>query len=62
MQFIGRDNDTVGAVTGGILGAYWGAKKLPKQAVERVLTTNKELLQTDFEALANQLTDQIMAR
>ena len=58
----GRDNDTVGAVTGGILGAYWGAKKLPKQAVERVLTTNKELLQTDFEALANQLTDQIMAR
>ena len=58
----GRDNDTVGAVTGGILGAYSGAKKLPKQAVERVLTTNKELLQTDFEALANQLTDQILAR
>ena len=58
----GRDNDTVGAVTGGILGAYWGAKKLPKQAVEQVLTTNKNLLQTDFEALANQLTDQILAR
>ena len=56
----GRDNDTVGAVTGGILGAYWGAKNLPKQAVADVLRTNKELLQTDFEALANRLTDQIL--
>ena len=27
----GRDNDTVAAIAGAILGAYWGADKLPKK-------------------------------
>ncbi len=33
----GRDNDTTGAVTGAILGAYWGASRLPDKMKETVL-------------------------
>jgi len=58
----GRDNDTTGAVTGAILGAYWGADKLPKDMVAKVLAVNKERLGTDLEDVANKLTDRIMAR
>ena len=55
LQFVtnfGRDNDTVGAVTGAILGAYCGAEKLPPKLVEQVLKTNKEELGIDLEDLA----------
>lgn len=58
----GRDNDTTGAVTGAILGAYWGADKLPKDMVAKVLAVNKERLGTDLEDVASKLTDRIMAR
>jgi hypothetical protein len=58
----GRDNDTTGAVLGGILGAYWGADHLPARLVEPVLRVNKTLLDTDLEQLAQQLTDKIYQR
>lgn len=58
----GRDNDTTSAVAGGILGAYCGYDKLPKSLVKTIMPVNKQLLDTDFEALANRLTDKIMAR
>jgi ADP-ribosylglycohydrolase len=55
----GRDNDTTTAVLGGILGAYWGADKLPKDMVQKVSTVNKKYLDMDFEEMANKLTDKI---
>jgi len=58
----GRDNDTTGAVLGGVLGAYWGFDHLPARFVEPVLRENKALLDTDLEQLANQLTDKILQR
>lgn len=58
----GRDNDTVAAVTGAILGAYWGAKKLPAESVRRVLEVNKNQLGIDLEKLAQELTDKIATR
>ena len=60
MEFVvnfGRDNDTVGAVTGGILGAYLGFEKLPKIMREQSLKTNKEIGHMDFQKMADDLTD-----
>ena len=60
MEFIvnyGRDNDTVGAIAGAILGAYWGESKLPRKMVDQVLTVNKKELGIDLSELANQLTE-----
>jgi len=53
----GRDNDTVAAIAGAILGAYWGADKLPKHMVDQVLTVNKQELGIDLKDLAEQLTN-----
>lgn len=64
LEFIinyGRDNDTTGAITGAILGAYWGFEKLPEDLKEMVITTNKEKLKIDLEDLARQLTDKVVA-
>ena len=58
----GRDNDTTGAVLGGVLGAYWGFDRLPGRLTEPVLRENKALLDTDLDQLANQLTDKILQR
>jgi len=63
MEFVtnfGRDNDTVGAVTGAILGAYWGAGKLPQDIVSKALKTNKETVGIDLEMLAQKLVDHRM--
>lgn len=60
LQFVinyGRDNDTSGAVVGGILGAYYGADKLPVQHKKQTLKVNKELLEIDLEDLVLKLTD-----
>ncbi|MDX2246630.1 MAG: ADP-ribosylglycohydrolase family protein [Bacteroidia bacterium] len=57
----GRDNDTVGAVTGSILGAYYGKNKLPQDIVNTVLTTNKTRMGIDLEQIASQLTDKLLA-
>lgn len=59
MQFIvnyGRDNDTVAAVAGMILGAKDGYKALPKALKEETLRVNKEHLGIDLEQLAQELT------
>lgn len=58
----GRDNDTTGAVLGGVLGAYWGFDHLPGRLVDPVLRENKALLETDLDQLANHLTDKILQR
>lgn len=58
IQFIvnyGRDNDTVAAVAGMILGAKDGFQKLPKDLREEVLKVNKENFGIDLEELAKEL-------
>ena len=60
MEFVinyGRDNDTVGAVTGAILGGFHGYEKLPKDMKEQILKINKQKLGIDLEKLAADLTD-----
>ncbi len=48
----GRDNDTVAAVTGAILGAHLGAKGLPTDWVTTVITTNRDDVGIDLQQLA----------
>lgn len=58
MQFIvnyGRDNDTVAAVAGMILGAKDGYAQLPSRLKEEVLQVNKDILGIDLEALAKEM-------
>ena len=62
MEFIvnyGRDNDTSGAVAGAILGAYLGYDELPPLK-DQVLKTNRDHLGIDLEALARELTDEMI--
>jgi ADP-ribosylglycohydrolase len=59
MEFVvnfGRDNDTVAAVTGTILGAWYGYQKLPAGLAKTALATNKKVLGFDLEQLAADLT------
>ena len=61
LEFIvnyGRDNDTVAAVAGMILGAKDGFAKLPENLRTQVLQVNKEVLGIDLEALAAELVEQ----
>ncbi|WKN41572.1 ADP-ribosylglycohydrolase family protein [Tunicatimonas pelagia] len=58
----GRDNDTTAAVTGAILGAYYGADQLPEEMVNSVLSVNDTVLDVNLEELASQLTDRILSR
>ena len=65
MEFVinyGRDNDTVAAVTGAILGALHGYQALPVDARERVLRVNREVLDIDLERSARALTDAVLSR
>lgn len=62
MQFLvnyGRDNDTTSAIAGGILGAFVGYSKLPADKI-KVLRISKEILDTDLEELARNLTKKII--
>ncbi len=62
MEFIvnfGRDNDTVAAVTGAILGAYLGYENLPKGLTDPVLKISEEIVSIDLEALSMQMTDKV---
>jgi hypothetical protein len=62
MQFIvnyGRDNDTVAAVAGMILGAKDGYSGLPESLREEVLLVNKEQMGIDLEALATMMVDEL---
>lgn len=61
MQFIvnyGRDNDTVAAVAGMILGAKDGYSNLPKTLREEVVKVSREQMGIDLEALAEELVNQ----
>ena len=61
MRFIvnyGRDNDTVAAIAGMILGAKEGYTKLPEDLKTEVLRVNREVLGIDLEALAKELVAQ----
>lgn len=65
MEFItnyGRDNDTVAAVTGSILGAIHGYSKLPREQRELVVRVNRETLGIDLEKLAWEMKEAIIAR
>ena len=65
MEFIvnyGRDNDTIAAVTGAILGALHGYTALPAEQSALVLRVNREVLDIDLEARARSLTDAVLAR
>ncbi|MEP7323227.1 MAG: ADP-ribosylglycohydrolase family protein [Saprospiraceae bacterium] len=58
MEFVinyGRDNDTVGAVTGAIMGAYCGFNKIPIKLREQVIKTNKEIVGIDLMKMAEEL-------
>ena len=58
IQFIvnyGRDNDTVAAVAGMILGAKEGYNRLPKALREEVVKVSREQMGLDLEALANEM-------
>jgi len=64
MAFIvnyGRDNDTVAAVTGAILGAYYGFESLPIDLKTKVLSTNKNKLGIDLENIAAKLSAQLIS-
>ena len=58
----GRDNDTTAAIAGGILGAFYGFDQLPQLEREKVLRVNKELLGTDLEQVANELTAHMLGK
>ncbi|WP_420461076.1 ADP-ribosylglycohydrolase family protein [Neolewinella sp.] len=65
MEFVtnyGRDNDTVAAVTGAILGALHGYGGLPVNTRERVMRVNREVLDIDLEQYARALTDAVLSR
>lgn len=65
MEFItnyGRDNDTVAAVTGSILGAMHGYSQLPRDQRELVVKVNREVLGIDLEQLGWELTEAVLGR
>ncbi|MEM1327809.1 MAG: ADP-ribosylglycohydrolase family protein [Bacteroidota bacterium] len=53
----GRDNDTVAAVVGSMMGAQLGYKKLPKELSATVVQVQKEKLNIDLIQLAETLGD-----
>lgn len=55
----GRDNDTVGAVTGAILGAYLGYEDLPQDLARTSLQVNEDILGISLKTLAEDLTEQV---
>ncbi|MFT5168195.1 MAG: hypothetical protein ACI8P3_003436 [Saprospiraceae bacterium] len=62
MAFIvncGRDNDTVAAVAGMILGAKDGFSNLPKEMRKEVIKVNREVMGIDLEALALEIVGTI---
>ncbi|MDN3204596.1 ADP-ribosylglycohydrolase family protein [Algoriphagus sediminis] len=58
----GRDNDTTGALAGGILGAFYGFEALPKKEKELVLYTAKSKLNQDLEQTAKGLTAHMLGK
>ncbi|TLF46920.1 ADP-ribosylglycohydrolase family protein [Maribacter aurantiacus] len=52
----GRDNDTVAAVAGMVLGAKTGYQNLPKEIKEEVVKVNRDYLGIDLVAMARKIT------
>lgn len=62
MSFIvnyGRDNDTVAAIAGTILGAYVGYEGLPEDLKTEVITVSREVIGIDLNILANDIYNTI---
>lgn len=62
MSFIvnyGRDNDTVAAIAGAILGAYIGYDGLPEDLKLEVVNVNREVIGIDLEKLSQRLFESI---
>ncbi len=62
MEFVvnfGRDNDTVGAVTGAILGAFHGYSGLPESLSKKVLDVSRNEIKIDLEKLAQDITNKV---
>jgi hypothetical protein len=60
MEFVvnyGRDNDTVAAVTGMILGAFVGFKALPQDIAQQAIRVNRDRVKIDLVKLAEDLTN-----
>lgn len=60
IQFIanyGRDNDTVAAVAGMIVGGQVGFKNLPQQLKGNILKVSNEVIGIDLEGLARELSE-----
>ncbi len=60
MEFVvnyGRDNDTVAAVTGMILGAFVGFKALPQELAQQAIQVNRDRVKIDLVQLAEDLTN-----
>ncbi|NND06965.1 MAG: ADP-ribosylglycohydrolase family protein [Saprospiraceae bacterium] len=58
MEFVvnyGRDNDTVAAITGAILGAYLGARELPTDWVNTIIDASKEEVGIDLLTLVDEI-------
>ena len=53
----GRDNDTVAAIAGFILGAKDGYKKLPGDLTSKIVELHKEYIGIDLEEMATELTE-----
>ena len=65
MEFVtnyGRDNDTVAAVTGALLGTYHGYARLPKKLTRKVIAVNRDRLGIDLENLAKAITETLLAQ
>ncbi len=56
----GRDNDTVGAITGAILGTFHGYNNLPPNLKEVAIKTNRDKLGIDLEETAHQLSQMMI--
>jgi ADP-ribosylglycohydrolase len=61
MQFVvnyGRDNDTVAAIAGMILGAKDGYSKLPNDLKESIVRVSREYMGLDLEDMAREMVDE----
>jgi hypothetical protein len=58
----GRDNNTTAAITGGILGAYYGFYRLPEAMKKQVMEVNKNELNIDLEIASGNLHKKIINR
>ena len=49
----GGDSDTIGAITGGLAGCYYGYDNIPTRFIEAIPSDIKKMLDTIIEAIPN---------